>query len=137
MDILYFALGVVVTMVVWRLSVPTQPIDRIRLALRKIIVQGPTHDKEISKVYALIREIAQEEFSEDNAITLDDSLREWFERTQYEGMYQEGRAILAENSRLRTTLSPILRHADAHEFAPPLRLSVQDCRKIRERINGQ
>lgn len=136
MEFLYFALGVAITMVVWRLSVPTQPIDRIRLALRKIIVQGPTHDKEISKVYALIREIAQEEFSEDNAITLDDSLREWFERTQYEGMYQEGRALLAENARLRSLLAPILRHASAHDFAPPISFSVDDCRRIKEFINA-
>ena len=136
MEILYFALGVAVTMVVWKLSVQTQPIDRIRLALKKIIVQGPTHDKEISKVYALIREIAQEEFSEDNAITLDDCLREWFERTQYEGMYQEGRAIISENARLRAALAPIIRHADAHEFAPPISFSVDDCKKIREKING-
>lgn len=136
MEFIYFALGVAVTMVVWRLSVPTLPIDRIRLALRKIIIQGPTHDKEISKVYSLIREVAEEEFSEDNAITLDDCLREWFERTQFEGLYQEGRAILAENARLRAAIAPILYHADAPETAPPLGISVRMAREMKEKVNG-
>lgn len=41
-----------------------------------------------------------------------------------------------EIKRLKYALSPIIRHADAHEFAPPLRLSVQDCKKIKESINA-
>lgn len=42
-----------------------------------------------------------------------------------------------ENARLRAALSPILRHADAHDFAPPLKFSVADCRKIKQYIEQQ
>lgn len=43
---------------------------------------------------------------------------------------------IQENVRLRHLLSPIIRHADAHEYAPPISFSVDDCRKIKEKING-
>lgn len=42
----------------------------------------------------------------------------------------------AEVDRLRAALAPILRHAAQPDTAPPLRLSVEDCKKIKERING-
>ena len=38
--------------------------------------------------------------------------------------------------RLKYALSPILRHADAPDTAPPLRLSIGDCRKIKEKVDG-
>ena len=41
-----------------------------------------------------------------------------------------------ENARLRAALAPILNHADSHDYAPPIRLSVRQCREIKEMVNG-
>ena len=46
------------------------------------VVQGD-HDKNIKALYALIRSKCEDEFMEDNSITLDAFLRELFESTQY------------------------------------------------------
>lgn len=45
---------------------------------------------------------------------------------------EECKRLQEENEALRAAISPIIRHADAPDTAPPLRLSVQDCRKIKE-----
>lgn len=37
----------------------------------------------------------------------------------------------AEIARLRSALAPVLIHADAPDTAPPLRLSVGDCKNIK------
>lgn len=41
-----------------------------------------------------------------------------------------------ENTRLREALLPLLAHADAHDYAPPLKFSIQQCRDIKEKVNG-
>lgn len=42
----------------------------------------------------------------------------------------------AENARLRSALAPLLSHAEAHDYAPPIRMSVRQCREIKEKVNG-
>ena len=56
--------------------------------IRKEVRQGYDHHLKISNLYALIREACEEEFTETNAPTLDDCLREWFEKTQHENQYK-------------------------------------------------
>ena len=55
----------------------------IRRTLAKEFLQSPEHHKNLSKVFALIREVWEAEFTEDNAPTTDACLREAFEQTQY------------------------------------------------------
>lgn len=45
--------------------------------------------------------------------------------------------VIKENGRMRAALLPILRHADQSGTAPPLRLSVEDCRRIKEMVNAK
>ena len=56
--------------------------------LRREVVQGYDHDQRISALYAMIHDACRQEFSEENDPTLDDALREWFERTQWNSMYR-------------------------------------------------
>ena len=42
----------------------------------------------------------------------------------------------AEITRLRAALTPILSHAEAHDYAPPLKFSVAACREIKEKVDG-
>ena len=44
---------------------------------------------------------------------------------------------IQENVRLRHFIKPILQHAEAHDYAPPIRFSVMECREIREKVNGK
>ena len=60
----------------------------VKRVLRKEFVQGPEHAKNISAVYALVREVCVEEFFEDNLPTMDAFLRERFEATQYKSTIQ-------------------------------------------------
>ena len=46
------------------------------------------------------------------------------------------RAYQAEIARLRRALAPLLSHADAHDYAPPIRFSGADCRDIKKQINA-
>ena len=55
--------------------------------LRRTIVQGPDHSKKITGLYAMIREACREKFREDNEITIDDYLNEWFQDSQYKDKY--------------------------------------------------
>lgn len=41
-----------------------------------------------------------------------------------------------ERDALRAALAPILKHADSHDYAPPLKFSVAACREIKEKVNG-
>lgn len=43
---------------------------------------------------------------------------------------------IQENVRLRHFIKPLLSHASAHDYAPPIRLSVRQCREIKEKVNG-
>ena len=46
-------------------------------------------------------------------------------------------SVYHENARLRRVLAPLLSHAAAHDYAPPIRLSVSACKKIKDEINVQ
>lgn len=45
--------------------------------------------------------------------------------------------IVESLERRDAALAPILRHADAPDTAPPLRLSVEDCREIASEVSGR
>ena len=55
----------------------------VKRTMAKDVVQGCDHVRKIEALYALIREVCEEEFTEDNAPTMDAFLRERFEATQY------------------------------------------------------
>ena len=55
--------------------------------LRRTIIQGPDHHKWIRELYFMIRDACKNEFYEDNEVTMDDYLNEWFQQTQYENKY--------------------------------------------------
>ena len=56
----------------------------IKRVFAKEFVQGPNHKRNIEYIYRLVREACENEFTEDNAHTLDAFLRECFEATQYD-----------------------------------------------------
>lgn len=43
----------------------------LRYVARRIVVQGPSHKRNIEEYYAIMTEAARNEFSEDNVPTLD------------------------------------------------------------------
>jgi hypothetical protein len=45
-------------------------------------------------------------------------------------------ALKEENARLRAILAPLIAHAARHDYAPPYMLNVQQCREIKEKVNG-
>lgn len=45
--------------------------------------------------------------------------------------------LYEERARLRSIIAPLLQHADRHDYAPPLKFSVADCREIKESLNGK
>lgn len=55
----------------------------VKRTMAKEVVQGWDHARKIEALYALVREVCEEEFTEDNAPTMDAFLRERFEATQY------------------------------------------------------
>ena len=55
----------------------------VKRTIAKEVIQGYDHARNIEALYALIREVCEEEFTEDNAPTMDVFLRERFEATQY------------------------------------------------------
>lgn len=59
----------------------------MRRLLKRMVRQDFDHDLKIRSLYAMIREAAREEFTEDNELTTDDVLREQFEATQHENRY--------------------------------------------------
>lgn len=54
----------------------------IKEYVAKQVRQGPFHARNIIKMYQVIRDACEEEFTEDNAPTLDGFLLELFELTQ-------------------------------------------------------
>lgn len=54
---------------------------RFRTLVRDQLRQGPTTDRRIQRLYAIIREEAHSEFYEDNMPTLDEFLKEQFDKT--------------------------------------------------------
>lgn len=53
----------------------------LKRIIAKEVTQGFNHSERISNLYGMIREACEKEFYEDNRATMDDQLREWFERT--------------------------------------------------------
>ncbi|MNR71254.1 hypothetical protein D3C71_18690 [compost metagenome] len=54
----------------------------LKRLLRKLVRQDFFHRQRITGVYQMVRDAYEAEFTEDNAITADVNLREWFENTQ-------------------------------------------------------
>ena len=52
------------------------------------------------------------------------------------GIVEEMEKMDAEIASLRAILAPILAHAASHDYAPPIRFSVADCRDIKNQINA-
>ena len=59
------------------------------LVFRKLFRQGYDHHKNATWVYALIRKVWADEFTEDNVLTTDSMLREAFEITQFRPLEQQ------------------------------------------------
>lgn len=59
------------------------------LIFRKLFRQGYDHHKNATWVYALIRQVWADEFTEDNVLTTDSMLREAFEITQFRPLEQQ------------------------------------------------
>jgi len=55
----------------------------IRRVFARDFVQGHDHARNIERVYGLVREVCEDEFTEDNAPTIDAFLSEQFKKTQY------------------------------------------------------
>lgn len=64
------------------------------------------------------------------------SEREYHDAENDEAHAEELAEKDAEIVRLRRVLAPLLSHADAHDYAPPIRMSVRQCREIKEKGNG-
>lgn len=56
--------------------------------LKRDVRQGPDHANHIKRVFGLIREACENEFTEDNQATLDANLHGWLEDTLKEGRQQ-------------------------------------------------
>ena len=54
----------------------------IKRVIRRLVVQGPTHTRNITELYSMIRDACDKEFTEDNAATMDAFLKELFCSTQ-------------------------------------------------------
>jgi len=53
----------------------------LRRVFAREVKQGPTHALRVTALYRMIREAAENEFTEDNKPSRDAYLREWFERS--------------------------------------------------------
>lgn len=53
----------------------------------KAVIQGG-HQERITEIYRLLREVAVDNYPEDNQPTIDDALRESFESTQFDNQYK-------------------------------------------------
>lgn len=51
-------------------------------------------------------------------------------------MRQQMEKLIDERDALLAILAPILSHAEAHDYAPPIRFSVADCREIKAVVDG-
>jgi len=59
------------------------PFERwfMKRIIRKQVRQGFDHPQRITDLYTMIRSAAEDEFYEDNVVTLNSCLTEWFERS--------------------------------------------------------
>ena len=59
----------------------------LKRIIREEVRQDRDHDKKHIALYQMIRDAHREEFTEDNVLTADACLREWFEATQFRNKY--------------------------------------------------
>jgi hypothetical protein len=55
---------------------------QLKKIFKEAVIQGPDHTGNIERIYKLLREATETEFTEDNAPTLDKFLLECFEKSQ-------------------------------------------------------
>lgn len=53
----------------------------LRRVIRKEVTQGYDHAQKITNLYTMIRVAAEQEFTEDNVVTMNSYLTEWFEKS--------------------------------------------------------
>lgn len=53
----------------------------LRRVIRKEVRQGYDHAQKITNLYTMIRVAAEQEFAEDNVVTMNSYLTEWFEKS--------------------------------------------------------
>jgi hypothetical protein len=53
----------------------------LRRVIRKEVRQGYDHAQKITNLYTMIRVAAEQEFTEDNVVTMNSYLTEWFEKS--------------------------------------------------------
>jgi len=53
----------------------------LRLICKKLVVQGSTHESNIVEYYRIMKEVAKQEFTEDNKPTLDSFLAECHQKS--------------------------------------------------------
>ena len=53
----------------------------LRRVIRKEVRQGYDHAQKITNLYTMIRIAAEQEFTEDNVVTMNSYLTEWFEKS--------------------------------------------------------
>jgi hypothetical protein len=53
----------------------------LRRVIRKEVRQGFDHAQKITNLYTMIRVAAEQEFTEDNVVTMNSYLTEWFEKS--------------------------------------------------------
>jgi hypothetical protein len=53
----------------------------LRRVIRKEVRQGFDHAQKITNLYTMIRVAAEQEFYEDNVVTMNSYLTEWFEKS--------------------------------------------------------
>ena len=53
----------------------------LRRVIRKEVRQGYDHAQKITNLYTMIRIAAEQEFTEDNMVTMNSYLTEWFEKS--------------------------------------------------------
>ena len=49
--------------------------------IRREVCQDYDHNKKITNLYTMIREACENEFTEDNTVTMNSNLTEWFEKS--------------------------------------------------------
>jgi hypothetical protein len=56
-------------------------MSKLEKIAAKAVIQGPTHQKNMTEYFAVLVRAARKEFTEDNKPTLDGFLRECFEES--------------------------------------------------------
>jgi hypothetical protein len=67
----------------WSIEMPITKFQKwiLKGIFKEIVTQGPHHEKNIIKVYTLLREAARTEFFEETNISLNDFLSDCFEKS--------------------------------------------------------